>query len=63
MNWRNKYLNSDILFYSKDIGSPVSNITISIFDPNLATITDTALNELESLNKAELKSIKEKLHL
>ena len=54
--------NSDILFYSKDIGSPVSNITISIFDPNLAKqLADTVLNELESLNRSfRTKSIKEK---
>tara|TARA_A100001015_G_C15043496_1_gene741599 strand:- start:1901 stop:3334 length:1434 start_codon:yes stop_codon:yes gene_type:complete len=54
--------NSEILFFNKDIGSSVSTITISIFEPNLAKqLADTVLMELEVLNRSfRSKSILEK---
>ena len=54
--------NSEILFFSEDIGSSVSTITVSMFEPILAKqLADTVLKELENLNRSfRSKSILEK---
>ena len=53
---------SEILFFNKDIGSSVSTITLSIYEPLLAKqLADTVLKELEMLNRNfKSKSIREK---